>query len=553
MRSQPKPAFRGLVSLALLSSFATAGSVLSERQAQAQYVTMPVKYNLTILGQLDGNLYSEIEFAPSGQKITLGMNTDSVTWVPEQPASTAQFCSNETNTQGCQIAGAVSGYYKPESNVSKKTKFFYSYASGGDPELNCTGYWTENTVTVGGLDVDLQFGVAESWNIFPSLGLGIWPTVRAEGNRPSFLAALVQQGKIAAQFLSCYNLGDPDKGGSITLGGADLAKFSGKFTIWSNYDLPGIVTSPTIRYIRGSNITAAPVSNNPTALVNPFTPFFYLPDDILNDLVQALGAQYIVSLGAWGLPCDTKIDNTWTIEFTFSQLVINVPMYQLLSDVSSSNNLCFIALQPISYYEVPGYNISYVIGGPFFRSAYVVVNPSDNTTAIAVANQNVTSENVVGLGGPYGTPLNALVGTSPSPSPSETSGAPPPTSGSKKSNTGAIVGGVVGGIGGLALIGAAIWFFRSKKQKSGTTPAATTSNTTGGNHPPELAAVGAGAGYQAPHNELDGSAYVSPTGEIKKVETTSPQQGEYYAELPHKQEYSNTYPTPDRTQTYELA
>ncbi|KAF3926465.1 Candidapepsin-4 [Arthrobotrys entomopaga] len=546
MRSQP--AAHALVSLALLSSLAAAGSILSERQAQAQYVVLPVKYNLTILGQLDGNLYSEVEFAPSGQKLLLGMNTDSVTWVPEQPASTAQFCSNETNTEGCQIAGAVSGYYKPESNVSKKTNFFYSYASGGDPELNCTGYWTENTVTVGGLDVDIQFGVAQSWNIFPSLGLGLWPTIPSQGNRPSFLAALVQQGKIAAQYLACYNLGDPVNGGSVLLGGVDLDKFTGKFTIWSNYDLPGIVSSPTIRYIRGSNITDAPVSHNPTALVNPFTPFFYLPDEILNDLVQALGAQFIVSLGAWGLPCGTQIDPTWMLEFTFSRLVISVPMSQLLSDVPSPNNLCFIALQPVSYYEVSGYNISYVIGGAFFRSAYVVVNPSDNTTAIAVANPNVTTQNIIGLGGPYGKPLDALNGTAPSPS--QTSSATPPTTGSKKSNTGAIVGGVVGGIGGLALICAAVWFFlRSKKQKSGTNPATTTT----GDHPPELPAAGAAAGHQVPHNELDGSAYVaSPTGEIKKADVTSPNGG-YYAELPHKQEYSNTYPAPDQNQTYELA
>ncbi|KAK6344104.1 hypothetical protein TWF696_007751 [Orbilia brochopaga] len=274
------PAFRGLVlaSLALLQSVSlvAAESGLERRQtSQSQYVLMPVKYNLTILGQLDGNLYASILFEPNNQTITLGMNTDSVTWVPEQPASIARFCANSTNTEGCKIAGSVSGYYTPESNVDKTDYFNYTYIEDEDEAgLNATGYWTENTVTVGGVSVDLQIGVAETWNIIPSLGLGLWPTYPPQKG-VSYLAALEQQGKIAGQYLSCYDLTDTNDSGTIVFGGVDLHKFSGKFTIWSNFDLPGITTTPGVRVLLGDNATSIPDTGAPQALVNPFTPYVH--------------------------------------------------------------------------------------------------------------------------------------------------------------------------------------------------------------------------------------------------------------------------------------
>ncbi|EPS43421.1 hypothetical protein H072_2617 [Dactylellina haptotyla CBS 200.50] len=539
------PAFRGRLplSLGLLQAFAgvvSAGSDVGRQSihqarqaADAQYVVMPVKYNLTILGQLDGNLYADVLFGPNSQTITLGMNTDSVTWVPEQPASKAEFCSNATNTAGCRIAGSVSGYYTPPSSVSKKSNFWYLLDSDY-PGYNATGYWSENTVTIGNIGVDLQFGVAESWNIIPSLGLGLWTTPRdIASGRPSYLAALEQQGKIAAQYLSCYDLTDGTDSGSIVIGGVDLDKFSGQFTIWSNFDLPGIVTTPAARVLLGSNITTIPDSKIALTLVNPFTPFLWLPDDLLNALVEVLGATLISTIGAYGIPCNTQIDPTWNIEFTFDKLVITMPMQHLVSTVTSQGNACFLYLQPISQYSITGYNISAILGGPFFRAAYVVVNPSDNTTAIAMANPNVTTEAIVALGGTFGTPLSALVGNAPTPTPSETGS----TSANPKKSTpvGAIVGGVVGGIAAIALIIAAIWYFRRKKQQPNAAPPAPPAPDA--NHPPELP----GGGTAVPNHELDSQAI----GEVKKAEIQNVQP-EYYAELPHKQET-------ERRETYELA
>ncbi|KAF3912119.1 Candidapepsin-2 [Orbilia brochopaga] len=483
------------------------------------------------------------------------MSTDSVTWVPQMPASTAQFCSNSSNTDGCKIAGSVSGYYTPESKVDKSD--FFNYTIVDSPGYNATGYWTETTASVGGVSVDLQIGVAENWHLIPSLGLGLWPTDPPQKG-PSYLAALEQQGKIAGQYLSCYDLTDTTDSGTIVLGGVDLHKFSGKFTIWNNFNRPGVTTTPGVRVLLGDNVTTIPDTGAAQALVNPFTPFLYVPDTLLKLLLQALGATPINSVGAYGLPCNTQLDPTWTLEITYQKLVLSIPFQHLLSSAASAKgDLCFLALLPISYYNTPGYNISYVLGGPFFRAAYVVVNPSDNTTAIAVANPNVTTTSVVALGGPYGTPLSALEGIPPpssTPSPSDTS-----SSSGKKSNTGAIVGGVVGGIAALLLIVAALWYFRRRRtirRHEHDMPVAPAAAHEG--HKSEL--PGGGVAHR-PTNELDGYGVAA---EVKSQEKTPLEPaGGQYAELPHDHVQPNqgygangggyTHQPTGRQETFELA
>lgn len=84
--------------------------------------------------------------------------------------------------------------------------------------------------------------------------------------------------------------------------------------------------------------------------------------------------------------------------------------------------------------------------------------------------------------GPESTTTNGAspvsTGTSPNGSPT----APPSTVAnvppSKKKHTGAIVGGVIGGTGGLAILGALLWFllFRRKKRHAIAIPPATFSN-----------------------------------------------------------------------------
>ncbi|KAF3922946.1 Barrierpepsin [Dactylellina cionopaga] len=531
--------------------FKRSESKLSSRQSDPKYVALPVSYDFTVLGQLDGNLYADVQFGPNNQALRLAINTDDVTWVPELPASKNNFCSNSNNTVGCGYAG-TSGYYEP-GKTNRNDTFKYNPNIQQDTKSTkylATGYWTENSVTVAGVTVDLQFGVATKWDIVPNLSLGLWSTGQA-GGRPSYLQALEQQGKIAGQYCSCFNItGD----GSIVLGGIDLAKFSGKLKIWDNLTLPGIVTSPVVRLVTGSNSTTLPTAKYPLSLVSPGSPFLSVPQNVLSAILSLVPAQFDSNFGAYDLPCDTQFDPSWFIEFTFDELVIKLLFQDLLSPITvRGSDRCYIALLPDDGEYLPGLSFSYILAGPFFRSAYVVVNPSLNMTALGVANRNITANNIVELGGTFSAKIADVEGTAPLPFTSNGTSPDATTSKSKKTPTGAIVGGVVGGIAVVAVILAAVFFYR-KKQKTASTEAPPTIPQagelpgSGGNATNELDSKATGVAQNQSNVKSDGtqpeySELPSPHGEPKPT----------YSELPSAGPNSHPQFPPQPETRYELA
>ncbi|KAF7551955.1 hypothetical protein G7046_g7569 [Stylonectria norvegica] len=85
--------------------------------------------------------------------------------------------------------------------------------------------------------------------------------------------------------------------------------------------------------------------------------------------------------------------------------------------------------------------------------------------------------------------------------------------GSKKSNTGPIVGGVVGGVGGLALIGAAVFLFLRNKKKKDTTAAAAANTNAPPNYqqpPPMQQQPGTGPGGYNPVPQGQQTSYYDP-------------------------------------------
>ncbi|KAK6537105.1 hypothetical protein TWF694_011305 [Orbilia ellipsospora] len=430
------------------------------RQAvQVQHVTLQVYYDYISLGELDGNTYTEVDFGADNQPLRLGISTDTVTFVPQHPDSTNSFCANKINTYGCKIAG-ITGYYSPATNISTSETFVYSY--GDNSNSTAHGYWAEDTVTTGGVSVDLSFGVAQTWNIVPQLGLGIWPALGTK--KPSYLDALEQQGKIGGQYVSYFNI---TGNGTVVLGGTDLNKFTGKFKVWTQYDRSGIIETPKINIIASTNTSDAGPSDLLTGLVTPTTPFIFIPQDLLDKLLTMFPAKLNNQYGGYTLACDYKIDPTWFLEFDLSGVIIKVPFEDLLSSVAVQGDVsCFMKFLPISMFTQHGANFSYVLGGPFMRAAYTIFNPDKNMTALAVANKEISSENIVELGGSFGTPVADLVGTASTGSPSSSNTNPPTSTGGKSSNTGAIVGGVVGGVLGLLAIATGSFFFlRHCRQK----------------------------------------------------------------------------------------
>ncbi|KAK6538433.1 hypothetical protein TWF694_010018 [Orbilia ellipsospora] len=491
---------------------------LQARQAEKNYVVLPARYDYFVLGTPDGNLYSDVTFGTSTphlqislhfvptemsflrdtdqksthviigrQPLRLALMADTVSWVPELPASRNEFCSDSRNTEACKIA-SVSDYYSP-GDIPRNDTFdyapFFFFTN-----KSATGYWVEDVVVAGGVSVDLRFGVAQSWNLVPSLGLGVWPISNYNG-RPSYLAALQQQGKIVGQYCSCYNLTDSDSS-TVILGGVDLDKFSGKLKVWDNFERTGIVDSPSAQIIQSNNVTSISKSEIPTALVFPGTPLLYLPQNVLDAISSIIPARFTASAGMYTIPCGTRADASWFLELSFSGLAIKIPFENFLTNVATQEDgMCFTLLSSSSSFFLPGYRFSYILGGVFLRSAYLILNANENITAIGVANTDVTTENIVELGGQFGYRIREIEGTAPT-------ALTNPTTKSKKPSGGAIAGGVVGGIvwGILLCIGVVFWHRRRQKKRP-------TSSSTEENHP-EL------PGEDRRTNELDGWSGYSP-------------------------------------------
>ncbi|KAJ6261198.1 hypothetical protein Dda_3866 [Drechslerella dactyloides] len=419
------------------------------RRNDGKYVVLPLRFPLTFDsdGELDFSIYTNVSIGTDNQKLSMAVSLDGITWVPERPSSLPTFCSNSTNGLGKMAYSNDNIVNIPPSDVSRDDPFEYrSLLTEPVPNATALGYWTEGPVTIGGVSADMRFGVAQYWNVTPILGLGL--TGRDESpNRPAYIQSLKQQGMISGTFCSIYDSGDPTIGGEILLGGVDRSKFTGRLRVWD--DSVGEIPSPTARYVSGSyHGEMISVGANLTSYIVPTAPGFCVPDDLMTQIrrdVPTIHPEYIV------IPCDFFKPDEDYIELTWGDMVLKIPMTSLVTPFPDEWSTCYAQL---SYCGASGYGTSdygYIFGQLFLKSAYVVINPETNQTAIGVSNRNMTSSTITALGN--SATLSNIRGISP-----EQSGL------EGRTNVGAIAGGVVGGVAVIGLIGA--FFFRRRKSAS---------------------------------------------------------------------------------------
>ncbi|KAF3931165.1 hypothetical protein ABW19_dt0200617 [Dactylella cylindrospora] len=93
-------------------------------------------------------------------------------------------------------------------------------------------------------------------------------------------------------------------------------------------------------------------------------------------------------------------------------------------------------------------------------SAYVVFNPELNLTAVAVAVPDVTSQDIVELGGDYGAKIEEIIGNQPPPA---TKTPTPPFS--NRPPMAAIVGGTLGGFAFLLALVCGFYLYKRRRQR----------------------------------------------------------------------------------------
>ncbi|RVD88839.1 uncharacterized protein DFL_003011 [Arthrobotrys flagrans] len=314
------------------------------------------------------------------------------------------------------------GTNTPLEGVSTKNNFKLSngdYGMVGSTE----GYWVEDTVTAGGEAINFEFGVATSWNYRPALGLGFkgaWTTQTPSYGGRSYDGTQV---RLAASIMF------------------KTLKLQGKYflVLWIAASFRELDIYSWVVLPPGSSGYGGRINTFPT------TRFVNLPN-----FVRGLNQK----------PSYRAISTSHVLEFAFNKATIRVPFNDLIArDIVDQKNpgSCHLFLD----WFKPGAGSDsrpVVLGGPFFKAAYIVINPETNTTAIAGLSRNDTASEIVEIGGRYGASLSTVKGSAIDPSVSSSNKLPLPL--------GALIGIGVGGV--LVLIAAialGIFLYRRRKAR----------------------------------------------------------------------------------------
>jgi len=317
---------------------------------------------------------------------------------------------NVANSQLCAAQGDpcdVSGTYNANASSS------YEYING---EFNITyvdgsgssGDYVSDTVRFGGVTLEnQQFGIGYTSSSQEGIiGIG-YPinevAVAYNGGNPypNVPQSLVQGGHINSNAYSLW-LNDLDAStGSILFGGVNTDKYTGQLETLPIIPEQGVYAEFIIALTAvGANGTTGSIASNVNspALLDSGSSLMYLPDDIAQDIFDAVGAQYDNSQGAAFVDCDLA-NSDQTIDFTFSSPTIRVAMNELVivAGVDRGQPVCILGIGPAGS-SMP------VLGDTFIRSAYVVYDLHNNEISIAQTNFNSTSNHIMEISNSTGVP-----------------------------------------------------------------------------------------------------------------------------------------------------
>ena len=335
--------------------------------------------------------FMDASIGTPAQSLKLHIDTGSSDlWVN---VANSEICSNGQNL--C----SDSGTYSANSSSSYEyidSQFNITYVDGSGSE----GDYVSDTVTFGGVTLqNQQFGIGYTSSSQEGIiGIG-YPinevATQYNGGVPyaNVPINLMHHGYINSNAYSLW-LNDLDAStGSILFGGVNTDKFTGSLQTLPIIPTQGYYAEFIIALTAvGANGTVGSIANNiaSPALLDSGSSLMYLPDDIVNQIYQDVGAQYDESQGAAFVDCDLANSDA-TIDFTFSSPTIRVGMDELVlvaGGDSRGNPICIIGISPAG-------GSTPVLGDTFLRSAYVVYDMTHNEISLAQTNFNSTSDNII--------------------------------------------------------------------------------------------------------------------------------------------------------------
>ena len=304
---------------------------------------------------------------------------------------------NVPNSQLCSGQGdpcADSGTYDANSSSTYSyinSQFNITYVDGS----GSFGDYASDVVSFGGVTLrDQQFGIGYSSSSQEGiLGIG-YPinevAVAYNGGRTyaNVPQHLMQTGQINSNAYSLW-LNDLDASmGSILFGGVNTDKFNGQLQTVPIIPEQGVYAEFIIALtgvgVNGSEGSLVSNLASP-ALLDSGSSLMYLPDNVAQDVFNAVGAQYDERQGAAFVDCDLA-NSDMTIDFTFSSPTIRVGMDELVivAGVDRGQPICILGIAPAG-------GSTPVLGDTFLRSAYVVYDITSNEISLAQTNFNSTS------------------------------------------------------------------------------------------------------------------------------------------------------------------
>ena len=343
--------------------------------------------------------FMNVSIGTPAQDLRLHLDTGSSDLWTNVPGS--QLCVEQGNP--C----SASGTYDANSSSTYEyisSDFNISYVDGS----GSSGDYVSDTVRLGGVSLTAQqFGIGYTSSSQEGImGIGypinevavVSSTTEIYSNVPKHM---VDDNLIATNAYSLW-LNDLDAStGSILFGGVNTAKFTGTLQTIPIIPEQGVYAEFVIALTGvGFNGTQGSIASNlaVSALLDSGSSLMYLPNDITQDIYNAVGAQYDSSQGAAFVDCDLR-NSAATIDFTFSTPTISVAMDELVivAGTSRGQEICILGISPAE-------GSTPVLGDTFLRSAYVVYDLSRNEISLAQTNFNATDDSVVEISATSGVP-----------------------------------------------------------------------------------------------------------------------------------------------------
>ncbi|KAF1829882.1 acid protease [Decorospora gaudefroyi] len=377
---------------------------------------------------------------------------------------------NSVNSRLCSQGGnqcGRGGSYNPNESSTYtyvNSVFDISYVDGS----SASGDYATDTFRLGGQTVeDLQFGIGYiSTTPEGILGIGYPINEVAVGRAgldpyPNLPQKLVDDGAINTNAYSLWLNDLSASTGSILFGGVDTEKYQGELqTLPIIKDVNGLYSEFTIALTamgqNGQNSSLFSNANVPV-LLDSGSSLMYLPDSVASALYQTFDADYDSTQDAAFVNCSLA-DETGSLDFVFSGVVISVPLNELVIFYATyrGESICIFGIAPAG-------NGPSVLGDTFLRSAYVVYDLENDEISLAQTNFNATSSNIQEIqSGPDGVPNATGVGNAVSTIAVDTSGPrvnrPSATGSTSSTPSGAALPGATTNpwVGGAAFAGAGI-------------------------------------------------------------------------------------------------